>query len=91
MITKYNKEYANRCSHIVPGATQKYLCMAAYCIKPLTLKHLDLSEIQVRDFWLSYSESALYSLTIEYKFEKVKKVGNNCYYLLKLNIPVIIF
>ena len=31
--------------------------MATYGIKPISLKHLDLSREQIRDFWFAYSES----------------------------------
>ena len=56
-ITKFNKDYANRCAYIVPGATLSFITMAAYANKPLSLKNFDLTDIQCRDFWLSYSDS----------------------------------
>ena len=52
-ITKFNKEYAHRCASVIPGATQSFIAMACYACKPLSLKHLDLTEIQCRDFWLA--------------------------------------
>ena len=53
--------------------------MAVYGIKPLSLKHLDLSDIQVRDFWLKYSECTTKRFVVQHwdsicnamKFKKV--------------------
>jgi hypothetical protein len=52
-ISKFNKDYARRSSFIIPGATQQFIAMASYSLKPLSLKHLDLTDLQCRDFWLS--------------------------------------
>ena len=57
MITKFNKDYAQRCANIIPGATSPFIAMSTYATKPISLKHLDLTEVQCREFWLKYSES----------------------------------
>lgn len=64
-LTKFNKDYATRCSYIIPGATQKFIAMAAYAIKPPSLKHFELTDEQCRDFWLSYSNSSYSDFLIE--------------------------
>ena len=56
-ITRINKDYAKKCSNIIPGASQKFLAMAVQGIKPISLKHLDISHEQIRDFWFNQSES----------------------------------
>ena len=33
--------------------------MACYAVKPPSLKNFDLTDIQCRDFWISYSESTM--------------------------------
>ena len=52
-ITKINKDYAHRLANIIPGATQPFIAMACYAIKPISLKNFDLTEKQCMDAWLS--------------------------------------
>ena len=46
---------------------------ASYSLKPLSLKHLDVSDEQIRDFWLKYTTSC-YSDLIVNQFNNIRKV-----------------
>ena len=45
--------------------------MATYAAKPPSLKHLDLTDIQCRDFYLKYSEST-YVEFIKSQFDNIR-------------------
>ena len=47
--------------------------MASYSLKPLSLKHLDVSDEQIRYFWLKYTTSC-YSDLIVNQFNNIRKV-----------------
>ena len=59
IFEKSNSQLSQYINTIAPGLSNNLLACAVLTIKPSSLQHLDMSHEQIRDYWLSKSESSV--------------------------------